>query len=72
MFGENKAVTTESLEEFVARGGKIKKLEFGDSTRKRMEKLQRIHARLVKHDKTEDAAKIKTQIDKYKQVLSRR
>jgi hypothetical protein len=60
-----KSSRTESVEEFLARGGKIKKIEVGDCTRKRVDKMKRLYARLVKNDQLEQAERVRVKIEEY-------
>ena len=69
---ERKIVKTESVEEFLARGGKIQKFEVGDSTRKKIQQLQRLHKKLVLNGEEAAATKCQEMIDKYKAAVSTR
>lgn len=66
----NKNTTKETVEEFIARGGKVQEIASNDSAHKRMNKLKRVHARLVKNDETNMAKLVQTKINKYKTALS--
>ena len=54
--------TDKFMQEFLAKGGQVKHLELNDSTRRRIDKLRRIHARMIKNDQLEDAKKVSVQI----------
>ena len=72
MFNKKEITSTESVEEFLARGGKINKLKPTESARKRMEKFKRTHARMIKSGETEHLDKVEAQIEKYQRALTRR
>ena len=65
MFGKNKAITPESMEEFLARGGKVKKLDAGDCARKRVDKMKRLHKRLTDTEQFVSADRVKQEIERY-------
>ena len=56
---------TESVEQFLARGGKVKKLDAGDCTRKRVEKMKRLHKRLTDSEQFKSADRVKEEIERY-------
>lgn len=65
MFGSSNNTKTESVEEFLARGGKITKLEVGDCKRKRVDKMKRLHKRLVNTGQERSAEIVRSKIEEF-------
>ena len=59
----------ETVEQFLQRGGKIRVLAASDSTRKRIQKLSRLQAKMLRENQKEKAEAIKAGIDKLKRAL---
>ena len=72
MLKRNTALVSETIEEFLARGGKVNKLTPNYSAKRIMDKLKRAQARFTKNKQPKEAEKIQPMIDKYKRALSRK